>query len=613
VAAAVVVERKLVCASSPHALWCVITDTEQLNRAIGLAPVALEPRSSADSAARYIARTTAGGLPLEYEERPYEWVENERFTVRRKVLRGAVTLMDNTWELRPLAGGGTELTVRLHFEPRSILLVPVLKVQLGRFANRIVRKFQEVDELLQRDGEAVLPSKRSPQLMGQALAQAAHALRARADARGKRAAADRIVAAVERDPDVLCDRMRPYELADRWGLDRREVLTTCLEAVLSGLLELRWDLVCPSCATATDRLATLGELGPEGHCQLCDIGFELDLDRVVEATFRPAPAVRALDQGPYCIGGPARTPHVLAQAILPKNGEVVLKAPGEPGTYRLFVRGGVESPLEIGETGEASAEIAAGDGGPVVLAPLRLRPGAPLRVVEQGGQERHAKIERVGWTERAATAHDLATLPAFRRTFSGEALRPGLSLRVRSVALVFTDLTASTALYRELGDAPAFRLVQDHFAIIGGAVAEHGGAVVKTMGDSVMAAFTLEAGAVRAAVAMQRAFARFRGERPSGLACELRVGVHAGACYCVTANGVLDYFGQTVNVASRLEGAARGGEIVITAALGERAEQGGWLEGTEVRERFVAELKGVGAIEAVRLLCPQGDGGSGRS
>lgn len=83
----------------------------------------------------------------------------------------------------------------------------------------------------------------------------------------------------------------------------------------------------------------------------------------------------------------------------------------------------------------------------------------------------------------------------------------------------------------------------------------------------------------------------------------LKLGIYEGACYAVTANGLLDYFGQTVNVAARLQGQAGGGELVVTAALAERAEAEGWLGGATVTARYDAQLKGVAApVQAARIV-----------
>ena len=67
------------------------------------------------------------------------------------------------------------------------------------------------------------------------------------------------------------------------------------------------------------------------------------------------------------------------------------------------------------------------------------------------------------------------------------------------VAILFSDLTGSTALYTALGDAAAFRLVDDHFDVLRASIAAHDGTIVKTMGDAVMAAFRDPVACARAA------------------------------------------------------------------------------------------------------------------
>jgi adenylate cyclase len=193
----------------------------------------------------------------------------------------------------------------------------------------------------------------------------------------------------------------------------------------------------------------------------------------------------------------------------------------------------------------------------------------------------------------------VSTLPDFRRLFSSDVLRMGTSLKVGRVSLMFTDLTASTQLYRDMGDAGAFNIVQDHFELVGELVGEARGTIVKTMGDAVMAVFTAETDAIECASALHRAFRGFREGREEADACFLKIGVFTGPCYAVTANGVLDYFGQTVNVAARLQAQANGGEIVMTEEAWNEAGKP-LLEGATV-DTFQASLKGVGHVAAVRV------------
>jgi len=213
------------------------------------------------------------------------------------------------------------------------------------------------------------------------------------------------------------------------------------------------------------------------------------------------------------------------------------------------------------------------------------------------------KIERLDYRSSAATAHYISTLPQFRREFTSDVLRPGMSLRVARVSLLFSDLTNSTALYTEVGDAGAFSVVQEHFVLLEGIVEQYSGVVVKTIGDAVMAAFIRESDAVRAALAMHRAFPAFRVSHENARHNYLKVGVFAGPCYVVTANGILDYFGQSVNVAARLQSAAGAGELILLEELAREAERAGWLGSLAVSERFEARLKGLAQpVRAARIV-----------
>jgi len=405
---------------------------------------------------------------------------------------------------------------------------------------------------------------------------------------------------VESGSDADVTRIRPLDLALEWQVDGRELLAVCLSAVVVGLLELRWDLVCPSCRTATDRQTSLSELPASAHCQLCDISYEIELDRAIEATFLPSTALRRPEPGPFCIGGPMRTPHVVAQAILPAHGSAVLSAPDKPGRYRLFVRGGASAALEVTDNGDEEGRFCLEgealfrvDTDALQAQIAVMRPGARLEIHQLSDAERHVKLERLEWASRAATAHLVSTLPEFRRQFSGDLLRAGVSLRVARVALLFTDLTDSTALYHAVGDAKAFKVVQEHFDVLAAIIAEHRGTIVKTIGDAVMAAFVEERDALNASFAMHRAFPAFRAGNSDAARTFLKIGVYAGACYVVTANGVLDYFGQTVNIAARLQGASGPGEVVLDGQFADEAERAGWLANFSIGERFEARLKGL--------------------
>jgi class 3 adenylate cyclase len=184
------------------------------------------------------------------------------------------------------------------------------------------------------------------------------------------------------------------------------------------------------------------------------------------------------------------------------------------------------------------------------------------------------------------SGHRLLTVQTFRELFPRETIPPNESLLIRRVAILFTDLAGSTALYSRNGDAFAYSLVRQHFNVLFELVARHNGAVVKTIGDAIMAAFTVPADAFAAAIAMQKQMQILNQQlhllEPNQLI--LKVGIDAGPCISVTLNERPDYFGMTVNTAARVQGLSKGNDIVVTdSVLADIKEQGNSWEQNEVQ------------------------------
>jgi class 3 adenylate cyclase len=189
------------------------------------------------------------------------------------------------------------------------------------------------------------------------------------------------------------------------------------------------------------------------------------------------------------------------------------------------------------------------------------------------------------------SGRQLLTTQTFRDLFRSEVIRGHEGLGIKDIALLFTDLKGSTALYDRIGDLNAFALVQQHFDRLQDVTVRHNGAIIKTIGDAVMAAFLEPADAVQAALEMRREIATFN-ERQPDKALILKIGVHKGAAIAVTLNDRLDYFGQTVNIAARVQNLADADEIFVSQDVYEAKGVRDELVGYSVESR-TAQLRGV--------------------
>src|SRR5690606_25926848 len=181
-----------------------------------------------------------------------------------------------------------------------------------------------------------------------------------------------------------------------------------------------------------------------------------------------------------------------------------------------------------------------------------------------------AVIESVEWAVDALSAAELVADQRFRDLFSNEVLAPGIKLAVEDATILFTDVVGSTALYNTLGDAKAFSLVRTHFDVLHEIVEKHRGAIVKTIGDAIMAVFTKPENALRAAEELHRRTDHYVREHGHKEGVQLKIGLHAGPCIAVTLNEKLDYFGTTVNLAARVQGLSEGGDILVSQSMADR-------------------------------------------
>ena len=156
----------------------------------------------------------------------------------------------------------------------------------------------------------------------------------------------------------------------------------------------------------------------------------------------------------------------------------------------------------------------------------------------------------------------LLTDSVFRDLFGDETLGESQNISVKNITFLISDLKGSTALYETVGDVRGYHLVRQHFAALARAVAGHSGAVVKTIGDEVMAAFADPVDAVSASIDIAREVEEMNRSYSDRL--RLKMGIHGGHCLLVTLNNRLDYFGQTVNIAYRVLRLARGGEMCLS-------------------------------------------------
>ncbi|CAM3052103.1 adenylate/guanylate cyclase domain-containing protein [Mycobacterium intermedium] len=551
----------------PEQLWPVVADTNRLNEALGLPPYTLEETPQPNGTVLRRGRAKAAGFMLAWEEKPYEWVWGRHFRQSRVFTQGPFRRFGPVFDLESDGQGGSSITYALEWEPLNLvgrLFGARLATQAGE---NLIKRIQEAltfargDNRDERITPFVLPE---PQLPPGARERAAAMAREMDRGPYGNGLGNWLADFALQGMAVDLTRIRPKVLARELGVTPRAATEACLAGVKAGLFTMKWDLLCTNCRGPNGSVSTLADLPHGAHCPSCNIDYDRDFERNVELTFAPTPAVRPVPSSSFCLSGPMQTPHVAVQVLLApgERREVAVDLP--PGAYRLRTTHPGEFVDVDYESGSFPSARVTARGVELLDSPGDSDEQGRVTFVNDAEFEVAAVIEDRTWTRDALTAPEVISFQAFRDLFAAATLRPGDDAGVSQVALLFTDLRGSTALYERVGDAAAYNLVREHFRLLAAIVRDHDGAVVKTIGDAVMASFVDPAQAVRAALAMQEQVGS-SSDGDDNLV--LKVGVHAGPSVVVTLNDRLDYFGSTVNMAARLQGQSVGGDIVLSKAV----------------------------------------------
>ena len=160
------------------------------------------------------------------------------------------------------------------------------------------------------------------------------------------------------------------------------------------------------------------------------------------------------------------------------------------------------------------------------------------------------------------TAKRLLSNQTFRDLYRTDTINVDQRLKITSLTFLFTDLKGLDRALRSRRRSRRLRSRQRAFPRAARDRRRRGGAVVKTIGDAVMATFPTPDRAVAAALRMREAM-RDLGHDD----LILKIGIHEGPCLAVMLNERQDYFGQTVNIASRVQGLATSSSIFATGPV----------------------------------------------
>jgi class 3 adenylate cyclase len=415
------------------------------------------------------------------------------------------------------------------------------------------------------------------------------------------AVADAIAELIDKGDDRELNRINLLDFSSRRGLDEERVISGFLHASRLGLFDLTWNVLCPGCSGVLDAHDTLKSLRPDDyHCGLCSCGYEPSVDEQVEVAFTISPKIRRiaahdpntlplweyyrqvfwssgidLDNDSFA----SLTEEVTLDSLELPAGERAVLSLQLPPQFVIAFEPVTHSAHFIDVQGQPTKErqqlsLIYNKTHPPTGS-ITLRPG-PLRLSldNQAGVRTLPTIlvaadalhGLLGKRRPFLTAKRMLSNQTFRDVFKADNLHIDQRLKITSLTFLFTDLKGSTALYERVGDLAAFDLVRAHFQALLHIIASEKGAVVKTIGDAVMATFVRPEHAIVAGLRMRAAMDALNAERGTD-DLVVKIGIHEGPCLAVMLNERQDYFGQTVNIAARVQGLATSQAIHVTGGV----------------------------------------------
>lgn len=552
-------------AEAPDALWPILSDTDRMNRALGLQKINVV--EGFDSLRPWLKKGVSriGPFSLEWLEPPSEFVQNSRIRLVRQYSSPLTIYF--LFDLKISTDGeGSKVEVSISFQPSSLFGAFVCKFFAAKVANKITDYLKNVS-LQKLSRKNLTGEEQARETDGQTPGLDLHQLERKLGFLQNEYGLSPLNLSVLRDIIAYADEVdlrpaKPIVFAKRYDMDLGEMLDLFLVATRGGVFEIRWEITCPKCRVSRLESSSLAELGMAFDCQSCKESYQLNLESNSELCFYPDPQVRKVSEGSFCLS--AARSFVYEQMVLPAGSKRSLMDETTYQETRLRIQSGQPPQTSIiSESILKAGGVLVGEDG-VYSSSAE----APMTVCNNSSAPIFVVREKLVWQAQSLSAATLFSLPVFLRALPRDVLPAGYSLVVRDLTIMFVSISKSTDFYEEFGDQVAFEYVKKALALLDASLLSHEGFIVKTMGNSKMVLFSKATNALSAAIDMQKALSSSPDKVLESIL--LKIGLHTGSALAIESDGCHDYFGRSINVAGQLETICQGGCGIISDDIWEK-------------------------------------------
>ncbi|WP_372368039.1 protein kinase [Candidatus Uabimicrobium sp. HlEnr_7] len=544
-------------------LWPHVTNTEKVNKALGLVAPDYSYVNNPQNGRQLFARNKSKLFSLEWQEHPYEWLHEKRMSILREYNYGIFKWMASIVEFHS-HGEGTQITHKFVISPRNWFARILLNYQFNKSVrSKLNGIYQKMDNYCQRK-----TTKKSVFIEENKLSFDKKILLQRLIQKSSNHTIDKKTQQtfelfIEKSSDQDVARIRPLALSKQLNIDPQQLITLCLNAAAQGLLTLLWDVICPLCRIPSDLKDTLREIKNHGYCEACNIDYELDFANSVELIFKVHSSVRESDLQIYCVGGPAHSPHVISQMKLQAKECLELNLKLNEGAYLL------RSPqlqhsckFQISKNcniHKHNLQISSLDKEEFTLTTEK----QCIQLINDFDKEIVLRIEHTVSRRDTLTAAYVSTLPLFRKLFPLEVLSPQQLVSISNLILIAVDIHNSELFYKEKTDSQAFQLLYNYLQNLEQHITENTGVVIKTKNEGLIASFPTVKNAIQAAISLQK--------KLESCNCNLktRVTAHRGPAMVATINNRLDYFGSTIKSLEYMLSICNTDQVIYSQSIAE--------------------------------------------
>jgi class 3 adenylate cyclase len=545
-------------------IWPYLIDSSSFNQRIGLPKFQFTEKNG-----KLFGTTKQAGMRIEWEEMPWEWEYLKEIGNARIYSKGFGPYIRSRFILEPLGEVRTRLYVYFGYIPKNFFMKRLLIYAMPKLEADFRKGLLEIQNEIQKKGNDSYrlagSASNIPSFIGDVHWIHPEKLDQVKDSLVRSGIApstiEKVYAYLRKSGDNEIDRIRIKDLSLKLNLEFEELLKLFLFGCRLGIFTLSWDIICPHCRGVRTSLQKLGDMPEKDDCEVCEIEFETTGQNAIEITFHMHPSVRIVEKQMYCAAEPATKKHIVLSKSVPAGKSFSTNLLIHKGVFRLREKGKPNYNLVDVQDKYEEKEIVWLKESTNNEIQVKSKPGFVFQ--NESDQNVTIIMEERNEDKLSLRPKEIFNFNEFRDIFSEEAIATNLQLDIGIQTLLFTDIVGSTKFYELEGDHGAFLQVREHFIKAYALIKNQKGAVVKTIGDAIMASFPSPVFAIRAAKEMQEWFHPENKHTP----VRIRVTIHTGNCLAVNLNSNIDYFGNTVNYAAKMQNVTQAGEIALSEAV----------------------------------------------